>query len=188
MKRILAVAILGGCALVLGTRVLSTSPGGVKAVAQAGPHVLSMPYYSAKDDWDSLLTLNNATHAPLMASITIYSLEGTGLPLPDVFLQPDAHVTLRMSDLISHVGRRGQFQEGSIELRFSGSPMDLGAQLTVSDVKHGLSFDVEPPMMFKSSTLEGLWWSLDSKTTGAVMLSNTTSQNLCRRRSNGKAA
>src|SRR5205814_1874811 len=31
---------------------------------------------------------------------------------------------------------------------------------------------------FKSSTLEGLWWSVDVKTTGQIMLSNTTSKSL----------
>ncbi len=39
----------------------------------------------------------------------------------------------------------GLFQEGSIELRFVGSSMDLGPQLTVSDLKHGVSFDMETP-------------------------------------------
>src|SRR2546425_7500811 len=117
MKRILttlSVAILCGCALALATRVLGTSSSAGKAVPQAGPHVLSIPYYSAKGDWDSILTLNNATHGHLTASITIYSLEGTPLPLPDVFLQPDVHVALRISDLIANVESRGRFQEGSI--------------------------------------------------------------------------
>jgi len=181
MKRILttlSVAILCGCALALATRVLGTSSSAGKAVPQAGPHVLHFPYYSTKGDWESVLTLNNGTHGPLMASVTIYSLDGTALFLPDVFLQADTHAALRLSALIAHVETRGLFQEGSIEVRFSGAPMDLGAQLTVSDVKHGLSFDMERPMMLTSSTLEGLWWSLDTKTSGQVMLSNTTSQNL----------
>jgi len=145
---------------------------------QSGPHVLHFPYYSTKGDWDSVLTLNNGTHSPLTASLTIYSLDGTALFLPDVLLQADTHATLRLSALIAHVETRGSFQEGSVEVRFSGAPMDLGARLTVSDVKHGLSFDMERPMMLTSSTLEGLWWSLDTKTSGQVMLSNTTSQNL----------
>ncbi len=56
--------------------------------------------------------------------------------------------------------------------------MALAPQLTVSDRNHGLSFDMEPPMGFKSSNLEGLWWSVDDKTQGQVALSNTTSENL----------
>ena len=139
MKRILtalSVAILCGCALALATRVLGTSSSAGKAVPQAGPHVLHFPYYSTKGDWESVLTLNNGTHGPLMASVTIYSLDGTALFLPDVFLQADTHAALRLSALIAHVETRGLFQEGSIEVRFSGAPMDLGAQLTVSDVKH----------------------------------------------------
>src|SRR3989442_9836122 len=61
----------------------------------AGPHVLSMPYYSAKGDWDSVLTLNNATHNSLTASLTLYSLDGTALPLPDVSLGSDFQDALR---------------------------------------------------------------------------------------------
>lgn len=141
-------------------------------------HVLSMPYYSTKGDWDSVLTLNNATHNSLTASLTLYSLDGAALPLPDVSLGSDFHIALRLSDLIAKAQSGSRFQEGSIELRFNGNMMDLGAQLTVSDAKHGLSFDMEPPMAFKSSTLEGLWWSADIKTRGQVMLSNTTSTDL----------
>lgn len=181
MKRILtalSAVVLFVCVLAIGRSVLSTSRSAGKANPAAGPHVLSMPYYSTKGDWESILTLNNATHGPLTASLTIYSLDGTALPLSDVILQPDLHAALRISDLLGQVERRGRFQEGSIDVRFNGSPMDLGAQLTVSDAKHGLSFDMEPPMAFKSSTLEGLWWSLDGKTSGQVMLSNTASRNL----------
>ncbi len=149
-----------------------------KPRTSTGLHLLSLPYYLAKGDWDSILTLNNATHNSVTASLTLYSLDGAVLPLPDVLLGSDFHVALRLSDLIAKAPIRGRFQEGSIELRFNGEMMDLGAQLTVSDSKHGLAFDMEPPMVFKSSTLEGLWWSRDSKTSGEVMLSNTTSRSL----------
>jgi len=137
-----------------------------------------LPYYSTKDGWDSVLTLNNATHSPLTAALTLYSLDGSALPLPDLSLGPDLHAALRISDLITNAQAGRRFKKGSVELRFNGESMDLGAQLTVSDAEQGLSFDMEPPMGLKSSTLEGLWWSPDSKTSGQVMLSNTTSGTL----------
>jgi len=149
-----------------------------KAKAPSVMHTVSLPYYSTRGGWDSVLTLNNATHSPLTAALTLHSLDGEALPLPDVSIGSDLHIALRVSDLLAKAQSGGRFRKGSIELRFNGSSMDLGAQLTVSNVKRRLSFDMEPPMAFKSSTLESLWWSPDSKTSGQVMLSNTTSGSL----------
>jgi len=156
------------------------NPGLARRSAQSdvGPHVLAIPYYSIKGDWNSTLTLNNATHQSLPVSIMLYSLDGVARPLSQVTLPPNLSRTLRLDDLLERSEAMGRFQEGSIELRFNGTGMDLGPQLTVSDTKHGLSFDIEPPMGLKSSTLEGLWWSVDDKTDALVMLSNTTDQYL----------
>ncbi|MEK6320393.1 MAG: hypothetical protein AABN33_01790 [Acidobacteriota bacterium] len=151
-----------------------------RAAAQAGPvHVLSFPYYSIKGGWDSSLTLNNSSVTELLATVTLYSLDGEALRLPGVYLKPNSNIAVSLSELISPSPRRGQFQEGSIDVRFnSNDSMAIAPQLTVSDSQHGLSFDMEPPMMLMSSTLEGLWWSPDKKTSGQVMISNTTNQNL----------
>ncbi|MDQ6651366.1 MAG: hypothetical protein M3Y84_01345, partial [Acidobacteriota bacterium] len=124
------------------------------------------------------MTLNNATHEFLTASPTLYSLDGAAWPLPDISLAPNLNTALRLSELIAKSEDRGRFHEGSIVVSFNGEPMSLGAQLTVSDVQHGLSFDMGPPKPFKSSTLEGLWWSIDRKTKGQVVLCNTTNQGL----------
>lgn len=146
----------------------------------APQHFLSIPYYSVKGDWDSILTLNNSVSSPLAASIILYSLDGNALQLPNVSLLANDVATVRLSELVAQSGDgRGQFQEGSIELRFNHDDgMALASQLTVLDSNHGLSFDIEPPMGFKSSTLESLWWSLDDKTSGQIMLSNTTAEKL----------
>ena len=143
---------------------------------QGALHILSIPYYSIKDDWASVLTLNNSAHESLTASVTLYSLSGKALPLPDVSLREHQNVRIQLRDLITLLPTgREQFQEGSIELRFNNNDgMALAPQLTVSDSRHGLSFDMEPPMGLKSSDLEGLWWSPDDKTDGLVALSNTT--------------
>jgi hypothetical protein len=143
-------------------------------------HIASIPYYSIKGDWDSVLTLNNSAHGPLTASITLYALDGTPLPLPDVELQAHGLAGLRLSESIrSSSVAIERFAEGSIELRFNSQDgMALAPQLTVADRNQGLSFDSEPAMGLKSSTLEGLWWSEDEKTSGQVALSNTTADNL----------
>ncbi len=151
-----------------------------RAATQTGPeHVLSFAYYSLKGDWDSTLTLNNSSVGELAATVTLYSLDGEALKVPTMRVQPLSNIAVSLSDLIVRAHKRGQFQEGSLEVRFNSSDsMALAPQLTVADANHGLSFDMEPPMMLMSSTLEGLWWSLDKKTSGEVMLSNTTDRNL----------
>lgn len=142
-------------------------------------HSFSIPYYSNKGGWDSVLTLNNTEHEKLAASVKLYSLDGEPMALPDIYIGANEGIPLRLGDLISQSGNKEAFQDGSIEVNFQHSnPMALGAQLTAIDANHGLSFDVSPPMGLKSSTLESLWWSLDEKTTGQVMLSNTTNENL----------
>ena len=152
----------------------------VRAAKPSAPlHILSIPYYSVKGDWESLLTLDNTSHGPLIASLTLYSLDGTALQLPDVLLQPSGVEVIQLGRLIPEFRGGSQFQEGSVEMRFnSDDGMALAPQLTVSDSVHGLSFDIEPSMELKSSTLESLWWSLDEKTGARVMLSNTTAGRL----------
>jgi len=151
-----------------------------QAATQTGPeHVLSFAYYSIKGDWDSTLTLNNSSVGELAAIVTLYSLDGEALKVPAITVQPLSNIAVSLSELIVRADNRGQFLEGSLDLRFNSTDsMALAPQLTVADANHGLSFDMEPPMMLMSSTLEGLWWSLDKETSGEVMLSNTTDRNL----------
>ena len=144
-------------------------------------HFISIPYYSIQGNWNSTLTLNNAEHDPLTVSVTLFSLNGYLLELAPVSLKPNSSAVLRLNEAIarSRSKSRGEFQEGNIKLGFySANPMALGPQVTVSDPSHGLSFDMEPPMGLKSSFLEGLWWSLDEKTSGQVILTNTIDQKL----------
>lgn len=175
--------LLVGFSLLATAAICFTARNGFRAKAarpQTPLHILSIPYYSIKGDWDSVLTLNNSAHEPLTAPLTLYSLDGRPLQLSDVSLREHESIRLRLSELVAQsTASRGQFQEGSIELRFNNNDgMALAPQLTVWDRNHGLSFDMEPPMGFKSSNLEGLWWSLDDKTNGQVALSNTTSESL----------
>lgn len=147
--------------------------------------VVYLPFYSTCGDWDSKLTLNNSSAQPLSASVTLYSSDGSALPLPDSTLPPSQSVTYRLSELVAQAKDTGVFQEGSIEIRFNGIPNALGPQLTIIDAKHRLSFDEEPATDFKSSTLQVLWWSFpgesestEEKSSAQFMLSNTTNQNL----------
>jgi hypothetical protein len=175
-KPLLAFLVVG-----ISAALFIARPRPVAATAtQAEPeHVLSFPYYSIKGGWDSTLTLNNSSVSELAATVTLYALNGEALRLPGLSLKPNSSSAVSLSELINRSPRRAQFDEGSIDVRFnSNDSMAIAPQLTVSNSRHGMSFDMEPPMMLMSSTLEGLWWSPDKKTSGQVVLSNTTDQNL----------
>src|ERR1044071_7270350 len=75
---LLAVFVAGSVALLPATLKRA---GTVKAAAPS--HVIFLPYYTTKAGWDSVLTLNNATHGPLSAGLTLYSLEGEALAVPE---------------------------------------------------------------------------------------------------------
>jgi hypothetical protein len=186
MKRshLLSIASAVAVLLFVLTVTFTLSNNRFRASALSTPqsvpeHVLSMPYYSVKGGWESVLTLNNAAEDPLSVSLKVYSLDGTPLSLPEQGLNPLQNVSLRLSELLAQADPSGKFKEGSLELRFRhGSGMALGPQLTVTNPSKGWSFDTEPMMGQKSSRLEGLWWSLDQEMGARVALSNTLDQPL----------
>ncbi len=114
----------------------------------------------------------------LTASCTLFALDGSPLALPDVLLQPFQNKAVSLKALTSQSSDPVRFQEGSVQVTFTGPSMGIGAQLTIADVVHGVSFDMEPPMGLASARLEGLWWSIDQNTSGEVMISNTSALNV----------
>jgi len=69
------------------------------------------------------------------------------------------------------------FQEGSVEVLYTGKEMELGGVMKLVDSKRSLIFDeelTEPAMMFSSSRLEGVWWLPSRNSQVIVVVSNTT--------------
>src|ERR1044072_6668428 len=142
-------------------------------------HVAPIAYYSLKDDWDSTLTLNNAASEPVNTAVVLYSINGKAWQMPEILIQAHDSTTIRLREFANSSNEPNEFQEGSLEVHFNSlDGMAIAPQLTVSASARQLSFDLEPPMHFKSSRLEGLWWSFDKTSSGQVMLCNTTGQNL----------
>lgn len=99
--------------------------------------------------------------------------------MPELPVPLHSATAVRLRDFIEPSPDKEVFQEGSLEVHFNHTDgMAIAVQLTVADAKHGISYDMESPMGFKSSTLEGLWWSPDEKTEGQVMICNTTNQDV----------
>src|SRR5262245_14236468 len=182
-KRLTYLAAVTTTAIFIMTVGLTVQESWFQTTAKAtgavkGEHKLYFPYYTIHGQWDSLLTLNNASRTSLEVALKAYSLEGRPLELPDQTLQPLAHTRLRLADLIGEVNMP-KFKEGSLELSFDNeSPTALGPQLTVISEHKNLSFDMEPPMGQKTAKLEGVWWSIGDKTEANVIVSNTKDQSL----------
>jgi len=129
--------------------------------------------YTTTGGYSSTLGLNNATNHPIAATVTLYNEHGAALTVPPITL--DAHKN-QAFDIADWVRNADGFEEGSLEVLYHDISMALGAQETITDANHSLSFDVhlQEPMDFMSSRVDGLWWALDDNQTDAeVFIANT---------------
>lgn len=141
-------------------------------VAQEPPREMHLAYYTVDRGWSSTLSLNNAEPRPLAVDVTLYGRSGEALPLPTLMLPGNSSHEISLAEVVA--GRR-ELAEGSVEIRFaSHNAMAVGTQLTLVDGARKLGLDLEPAMHQRSSTLEGLWWSLDAGSEVRIHFSNAT--------------
>lgn len=138
-------------------------------------HYVYGAIYSVKGSTRSSLVLNNPmmTRARVVR-VTLYNKAGKALELPEITLAPAQTKFLDIRDYIPQE-RLGAFSEGSVEVHYHGPTMGITGQLSVIDDRHNGSFDVllREDVMFSSSKLDGLWFSVDNQTTVEVFVTNT---------------
>jgi hypothetical protein len=162
----------------LGTRATAASVSNI-APAQsddlgAADQHLHAAVFTTTGGQTSTLGLNNALNHPMTAQVTLYNKHGQSLTIPPVTLGPHQNHGWNVADWVRNVGG---FEEGSLEVFYHGPSMALGAQETVTDANHSLSYDVhlQEPMDFMSPRADGLWWALDDNQTEArVFIANTS--------------
>lgn len=133
-----------------------------------------LAYYSVADGWSSVLSLNNAEPGPLTVTVVLHSRNGEALTLPASTLAGNSTREIALGEAVAG---RPEFAEGSVALRFvSRNRFALGAQLTLVHADRRLGLDLEPAMHLASSTLEGLWWSLDAGSEVRIHFANTTDE------------
>ena len=131
------------------------------------------PAYATTEGRSSALGMNNPTNHSITVHVTLYNKDGLSLTVPDITL--GAHQN-HAFDIAGWVNGTDGFETGSIMVVYQGHSMELGAQETITDANHSLTFDVhlQEPMDFMSSAADGLWWALDNQTTAEVFICNTS--------------
>jgi len=135
---------------------------------------LHAPFYTTTEGQTSTLGLNNSQNHPMTAQVTLYNKHGQVLAIPPITLGPHQNHAWNVADWVRNVDG---FEVGSLEVFYHGPSMGLGAQETVTDANHSLSYDVhlQEPMDFMSPRADGLWWALDDDHAEAgVFVANTS--------------
>jgi hypothetical protein len=141
----------------------------------ADQHLFAAVYTTTGGD-TSMLGLNNSQNHPITAQVTLYNKHGAALAVRPITLDGHKNHAFNIADWVHSAG--GGFEEGSLEVFYHDGSMALGAQETITDANHSLSFDVhlQEPMDFMSSRADGLWWGLgDNHAEAEVFIANTRS-------------
>jgi len=162
----------------LGTPATAASASNVAPVQSddlggADQH-LHAAIYSTTEGQTSMLGLNNSLNHPMTAQVTLYNKHGQSLAIPPIALGPHQNNAWNIADWVRNVDG---FEKGSLEVFYHGRSMALGAQQTVTDASHSLSYDVhlQEPMDFMSPRADGMWWALDDNHAEAeVFIANTS--------------
>ncbi|MFL6208763.1 MAG: hypothetical protein ACJ74W_07920 [Pyrinomonadaceae bacterium] len=144
----------------------------------AQPHLLAATYYSVRHHMRATLMLNNKGPQPLDVRPTLFGLSGARRFFPPV---PVPGNSFREIDLRDWVGGDEAFQEGSLQVSYSGADLMLGAQVYLMDAEHSLVFEekfAEPAVQFASPRLESVWWLPSHHCAVRVAVSNTTDEAL----------
>ncbi|MEO0249233.1 MAG: hypothetical protein ABIN58_06750 [candidate division WOR-3 bacterium] len=158
---------------------------------------LMAAYWSIAEGFQSSLMLTNTSEDLLRITPEVYSLTGQKLEMPEIRLGAHERMVLDMRTWLTN-GQQGsgeqgtqghgehliddqrrttsdQITSGSLILHHRGGTYALAAQLTISDPARSLSFDfpVEPSFYkYESTTLDGLWWLVDSQSEARLILTN----------------
>jgi len=136
-------------------------------------HHLYAATYQTTGGVSSTLGLNNTLNHELSAQVTLFNKHGQSLSTPAMNITLGAHKNHGFNIAEWAAGHDG-FEEGSLLVSYHGRSMTLGAQETVTDITHGLNFDVHLSEYddFMSSRVEGLWWGLDHQCDARVFIAN----------------
>lgn len=104
----------------------------------------------------------------------LFSLTGERFDIAPVVLDANE---VRAFDLRSYVPAGSVFEEGNLQVAYTGKNLELGGVVNLVDVGRSLIFDeelTEPATMFSSSRLEGVWWAPSRRSEIRLAISNAT--------------
>jgi hypothetical protein len=181
MTRQLRVAVLSGLFLLsilaMGrctpAQTPSNQPHPKWVPPTATDQMTNIPYFTLQDGMSSVLTLNNNAPTSIPVTVTIFNMKGKAQMLEPIIVDAHSFKQIDLSDKVVS----DEFNEGNIEVAFKGIPMEVGCQVSISNVSKRVSFESrEQDMMdFNSTKLNGIVSLPTSESKGFLALTNTSS-------------
>jgi hypothetical protein len=136
----------------------------------AGDQVANIPYFTLRDGMNSILTLQNRAPSETVARVTLFSIDGGGQELPPIAIAPHSFIQLNLRDVVAGE----EFKSGNIQVAFTGLPMILAAQISITSSERRLSFEsrAQAAMDFMSSRLNGILWLPRQGAEGSLAVTN----------------
>ena len=137
---------------------------------------MAFAYWSEEGNMSSRIVLNNAIgNNTVMVFPVLYSHDGQAITVKPFTLDPRQQLTINIAQWLAESSAPANVTHGSLVVGYDApQAYYLGAQVTIVDQSHSLSFDVpaEMPMGFVSSQLEGIGWQ-EQGSDSLVIVTNT---------------
>jgi hypothetical protein len=136
---------------------------------------LAGTYYTLNDNLTATLMFNNKGREAIVATPTFYSLAGSRLQLQPISVPPASYLEVDLGELLA--GSSEEFREGNLKISYQGGDYQLGAQIKLVDLQHGLIWaeQLVYPAKFVSSKLENVWWLPAEDANTRLVVTNTSS-------------
>ncbi len=136
----------------------------------AGEQSANIPYFTLRDGMNSTLTLQNRAPSETVARVTLFSMDGRSQGLAPIAIAPYSFIELDLRGVVED----GEFKSGNIQVAFTGLPMILAAQISITSSQHPLSYEsrAQVAMDFMSTKLNGILWLPRPGAEGSLAITN----------------
>jgi hypothetical protein len=120
--------------------------------------------------WTHLLTLQNRAPSETTARVTLFGADGRSQALAPIAIAPYSFIQLDLKDVVEG----DEFKSGNIQVAFTGLPMILAAQISITSLERRLSFEsrAQAAMDFLSTKLNGILWLPQPAAEGSLAITN----------------
>lgn len=137
------------------------------------PRSQFVPFYTTKN-FHVMAMLNNTTGDPTTVNPILFTMQGQSIPMPSVQLAAHQTASIDINAFVENLG--DDFSSGSMRFDFIGKLSGVNViAMMVNDIE-SVEIDVlgRPVQIFKSSSLETIWWAPDEHSKVGFAVQNTT--------------
>lgn len=135
---------------------------------------MPLSYYSVRGDLTTTLTLNNKGNNVLTPRVTLYARDGRRKAFTHFAIPPRSFEHIDIRELVNQSGEG--FEDGSVNVFYTGIPMEMGGLLRMTNAAAGLEWDEQLmyPAPVRSTTLHGVGWLPNAQASGRLVVTNAT--------------